>query len=905
MAVFGIPVTREDDALRATRAAVELREVVHGIGLEARIGVNTGPVVAGQGDTLVTGDAVNVAARLEQAAGAGEILLGPATFRLVRDAVETEHCALELKGKSSVVEAHRLLGLDPTAGGVARQLERPMVGRERERARLRADFDDAVVAGTCRLFTVIGPAGVGKSRLVADFLDDVAGVATIARGRALSYGEGITYFPLVEVLVQLGVDTDETIRSSPADTQLSTRALFERLAQERPLVVVLDDLHWAEPPLHDLVEHVADWSRDVPIFLLCIARPELLDTRPGWGGGKLNATSVLLEPLAADIAAELADSLLVGVELDPETRTRILATAEGNPLFLEELVTLARQTPEAVEIPPTIQAVLQARLDTLSEDERAVVDRGSIEGQVFHRGAVVSLATGSSTEDVSAQLQLLVRKELVRPERPQIDSEAAFRFRHLLIRDTAYEALPKAVRAELHEKFAAWLDAHAALVEQDELVGYHLEQTVRYRAELDPVEGRAGALPVRAAERLAVAGKRAIDRGDFHDAENLLGRAVALLPAGEARRRLLPDLVEVLGLVGDVEAALQLVDELRDGDERDHAQAMALRLLFDPSPATHMEELEAARDLMLEHGDALGAARCERAAGLAWWGLCQAHEALLAYKRSRELMRSAGSSAFEHETARSMQVAAYHAGQTAEEVASLLDDLEADPGTAGPLRLAAAAAARARLAFRRGSIAFDELEYAVGDEIALLRQTGSELGALWASEATYHMVWVAGDEEVERAYRAFAEEHERLGALAAPYLANVLALWARSLARIGDTAAAREMLARAQANTHPDDLSDEIVLALAEAHVAAAEGRAADARTALGMAHEAADGIVMTPLTDEVDYETARIEASFGNHDRARALLSGLIERAEGRGYQRFADRYRVDLDALDHSRPG
>ena len=714
--------------------------------------MNTGPVVAGEGDTLVTGDAVNVAARLEQAASAGEILLGSTTFRLVRDAVDTERLALELKGKSGLVQAHRLLDLDREAGGLRRQLERPMVGRERERARLRADFDDAVAARTCRLFTVIGPAGVGKTRLVADFLDDIAGVATIARGRALSYGEGITYFPLVEVLVQLGVDPKEAIGSSPADTQLSTRALFERLAQERPLVVVLDDLHWAEPPLHGLVEHVADWSRGVPIFLLCIARPELLDARPGWGGGKLNATSVLLEPLATDIAAELADSLLVGVELDPETRLRILATAEGNPLFLEELVTLARDAREVVEIPPTIQAVLQARLDTLSEYERSVVDRGSIEGQVFHRGAVVSLGTGASTEDVSAQLQLLVRKEIVRPERAQIDSDAAFRFRHLLIRDTAYEALPKAVRADLHEKFAGWLDAHAALIEQDELVGYHLEQAVRYRAELDSADGRAGDLPARAAERLAVAGKRALDRADFHDAENLLARAVALLPEGSARRRLLPDLGEILGLAGDVEGALKLVGELGEGDERDRAQATALGSLLQPSPATHTEEIEKARDLMLEHGDLVGAARCERAGGLVAWGLCQAHLSLLAYQRSRELMRRAGSNAFEHETERSIQVAAYHAGQSADEIELLLDDLEADLGEAGPLRLAAAAAARARLAFRRGSIDFDELERAVGDEIALLRQTGSELGALWASEATYHMVWlVATDEEVERA----------------------------------------------------------------------------------------------------------------------------------------------------------
>ncbi len=285
MAVFGIPVSSENDALRAVRAAVELHRSVHDLGLEARIGVNTGEVVAGEGDTLVTGDAVNVTARLEQAAGPGEMLLGEETLRLVRDAVVTERVELVLKGKPDPVVAYRLVSLDPAAAGLARRMDRPLVGRERERARLSTDFADAVASRTCRLFTLIGPAGVGKSRLVADFLEHIGEGATVARGRALSYGEGITYWPLVELLLQLGVDPEEGIRSSPADTQLASRALLERVAEAQPLVLVLDDLQWAEAPLLDLVEHLADWAREAPIFLLCIARPELLDVRPGWGGG--------------------------------------------------------------------------------------------------------------------------------------------------------------------------------------------------------------------------------------------------------------------------------------------------------------------------------------------------------------------------------------------------------------------------------------------------------------------------------------------------------------------------------------------------------------------------------------------------------------------------------------------
>ncbi|HET7515651.1 MAG TPA: adenylate/guanylate cyclase domain-containing protein, partial [Gaiella sp.] len=448
MAVFGIPVASEDDALRATRAAVELRDVVHELGLHARIGVNTGAVVAGEGETLVTGDAVNVAARLEQAAGEGEILLGEDTLRLVRDAVTADGLELTLKGKSEPVPAYRLRTLDVQAVGVARRLERPMVGRERERARLRADFDDVVATRSCRLFTLIGPAGIGKSRLVADFLEHVGDHATVAGGRALSYGEGITYWPLVEMLVQLGIEPSEALRSSPAETQLATRALLEERAVERPLVLVVDDLHWAEEPMLDLIGHVVDWSRAAPILVLCVARPELLDIRPGWGGGKLNATSILLEPLPDSEARRLADGLLLDVELDVETRARILATADGNPLFLEEMAALAREADGTVDVPPTIRALLQARLDALNDDERVVVERGAVEGQIFHRAAVTALAPASPRVDVPHQLLSLVRKEVVRPDQAVIAGDDAFRFRHLLIRDTAYEGLPKAVRAE-------------------------------------------------------------------------------------------------------------------------------------------------------------------------------------------------------------------------------------------------------------------------------------------------------------------------------------------------------------------------------------------------------------------------------------------------------------------------
>ncbi len=502
MAVFGVPVLHEDDALRAVRAAVEMRDALPELGVQARIGVSTGEVVTGTEERLATGDAVNVAARLEQAAQPGEVLLGAETFSLVRDAVDVE--ALEplvLKGKSEPVPTYRLLAL---RAGVERRLDAPMVGREREQRMLADAWERAGSERACQLFTILGAAGVGKSRLAAEFLGSLDG-ATVLRGRCLSYGEGITYWPVVEVVKQLlGPDAGEAlsllelddevteavlallgeadIPTTPPETAWAVRKLLEAHAWRSPLVVVLDDIHWGEPTFLDLIEHIADLSRDAPILLLCMARPELLDKRPGWGGGKLNATTVLLEALPPADTERLIENLLGGALLDEGLRIRIRDAADGNPLFVEEMLALVQASGNGeVTVPPTIQALLAARIDQLERPERDVLERGAVEGQVFHRGAVEALGAGESRERLSA----LVRKELVRPERAQLRGDDAYRFRHLLIRDAAYDALPKATRAELHERFADWLTTRGAdLVEQDEIVGYHLEQAARYKAEL-------------------------------------------------------------------------------------------------------------------------------------------------------------------------------------------------------------------------------------------------------------------------------------------------------------------------------------------------------------------------------------------------------------------------------------
>ncbi|MDQ2911402.1 MAG: AAA family ATPase [Actinomycetota bacterium] len=611
MAVFGVPVLHEDDALRAVRAAAELRDRLTDLrdelGLETRIGVNTGEVVSGagaEGQKLVTGDAVNVAARLEQAAAPGQVLIGRETYGLVRDAVEVEAVArLELKGKSTPVEAFLLVAVTPLAPGRVRRLDSPMVGRDDERGLLEGAFERTVRERACNLFTVLGPAGVGKSRLVAEFLVGVGDRATLIRGRCLAYGEGITYWPLAEALRQLAGEDSPTMveklvqgepdaelvaqRVSAAlglvettaggeETFWAVRKLFEAQARERPLIIVFDDVHWAEPTFLDLIEHVTDWSRNAPILLVCMARPELLDARPAWGGGKLNATSILLEALRGEDCTRLIEHLLGAAKLDDDSRERIAEAAEGNPLFVEELLGMliddgllrrdngrwiAAADLSEIAVPPTIQALLAARLDRLEATVREVIGSAAVEGSLFHRGAVQALAPG---QDVPRHLLALVRKELIRPDQGELPGEDAFRFRHLLIRDAAYESLPKRTRAELHQRFAEWLEQAVGerVREYEEIVGYHLEQAYRFRIELGPADEEAEALARQGAERLAAAGRRALGRGDMPAAANLLQRAISLLGQGDSLwLELMPELGDALTSLGDFDRAEELLTE--------------------------------------------------------------------------------------------------------------------------------------------------------------------------------------------------------------------------------------------------------------------------------------------------------------------------------------------------------
>jgi tetratricopeptide (TPR) repeat protein len=647
--------------------------------LQVRTGLNTGPVVAGDsssGQTLVTGDAVNIAARLQQAADPDEVLIGQETFRLIRDAV-TAHAVptLELKGKAEPVGAYRLLEVTAGVPAFARRLDSPLVGRATELEALRKALDEADAQRRCRLVTVVGEAGAGKSRLVGELLAWAADRATILTGRCLPYGEGITFWPIAEALkAHAGIseeDSPESARSRIADllpasedahlvrdrvvasiglgevrgelqeTFWAVRRLLEGLAAQQSLVLLVEDIHWAEPTLLDLLQYVAGFSSGSPMLLLCTARPELRDRRPDWEGG----TTVFLRPLTEDQCAMLITNLLGRAELPVGVRTRITDAAEGNPLFVEEMLRMLiddgvlvrddghwRQQGDlsTVSVPGTIHALLSARLDRLEEEERAVIQRASVVGKVFYWGAVAALTPETERGRVARDLQVLLRKELVRPDRSAFAGEDAFRFSHILIQDAAYGSVPKRTRAELHERFAGWLEAKAGerIGEFQEILGYHVERAYLYRKELGSLDAYAEDLGRRAAEVLGESGRSAASRSDMGAAANLLGRAVALLePSDPARLSLLPDLADARALTGDAPGLRSAIEEGTEAaaalDDRALKSRMILRqALFEgqADPQASMEELvegvETCLHVLAEERDEVGLAE-------AWFTLGQ------------------------------------------------------------------------------------------------------------------------------------------------------------------------------------------------------------------------------------------------------------------------------------------
>jgi class 3 adenylate cyclase/tetratricopeptide (TPR) repeat protein len=611
VAVFGVPVTSEDDALRAVRAAAEMREALaelneeleraRGVRLALRTGINTGEVVAGDGSAdqaIITGDAVNVAARLEQAAAPGEILIGPWTERLVRSATRLEALLpLSLKGKGEPVLAWRLLEVFPDAPALVRRLDAPMVGREIELLELQHAFRRAVRDPSCCLITLLGAAGVGKSRLVKEFADSVAGEATVLRGRCLPYGEGVTFWPLAEVVRQItggdghgrianllsgdddaeriddlisqAIGASESGAAAGAGTSWAVRRLLETLGRAQPVVVVFEDVHWAEPTFLELVDDLAESIHDAPVVIVALARPELLDVRPDWGGGKLNAVTILLEPLTATESAQLIESLVGDVELHSaevaEARARIVDAAEGNPLFIEQMLAMVDEgyfNGNGISVPPTIQALLAARLDALAPPERELLGRAATMGNEFWPSALHELLPENARDDLEEKLDRLARRQLLAPTGSAPPGGPQYRFRHLLLRDAAYRALPKALRADLHERFAGWLErvAGAHVGEYGVIIGYHLERAFHEHTGVAGDDARGRELAAAAATWLAAAGRAALAHDDVRTAASLLERATKLLPLVDAAcLELTLELADCLFAIGELERSRELL----------------------------------------------------------------------------------------------------------------------------------------------------------------------------------------------------------------------------------------------------------------------------------------------------------------------------------------------------------
>jgi class 3 adenylate cyclase len=919
MAVFGVPAVHEDDALRAVRAADELRRGLDGLNdelerdygtrLELRMGVNTGEVVTGTEERLATGDAVNVAARLEQAARPGEVLLGGETYGLVRAAVDAEEAEpVEAKGKSEPVVAYRLVSVAAAAPG--RRHDAPMIGRERQRQLLEHAFANVASERACHLFTILGAAGVGKSRLAQEFL---AGVdATVVSGRCLSYGEGISYWPVTEVVKQLAPDGDvvgplasvlgdDESPASAEEIAWAFRKLLEARAAERPVVVVFDDLHWGQPAFLDLVEHVADLSRDAPILLLCMARPELLDLRPAWGGGKLNATNVLLEPLAPEETSALIGALADGVADD--LRVKILDAAGGNPLFVEEMLAMAEEGGE-VAVPPTIQALLAARLDQLDPGERGVLERGAVEGQVFHRGAVAALAP--EEPEVDGRLVTLVRKDLVRPEPALLPDDDAYRFRHLLIRDTAYEALPKATRADLHERFATWLEEHGVgLVELDELVGYHLEQAYRYRAELGPLDDAAAALAVRAAARLIRSGERAITRGDLVAAGGLLGRAVDLLPpehpeSGYARL----EYSTIQAELGEFERAAEARRAVAAaaeaaGDERLLARCVLAAAEYDvhndreSTMTAALVDVRAALAELERLGDGDGQAWALRLMGTftAWLGDSVAAHAYWndALERVEELRPRVVD-----DIRMWLLWTAWWGPTHGDDTLRLCDEIAAATASVRNQALTQLVRGCALGGFGR----LDEGRRELAEGRRLLHDLGDRIWYSGTSMIEAELELFAGD--LERAYRELAAGRVVLEeAVDTGYLATIMGFQAHVCAELGRDDEALRHAAEADATGQADDFEPHARARIVRALVCARRGEIATAERELAEAAELIEPRDYVILQLDFAFAHAEVARLAGRPAEARTALEQAIVVAEAKGHALAVERARAQLAVL------
>jgi class 3 adenylate cyclase/tetratricopeptide (TPR) repeat protein len=962
MAVFGIPQLHEDDALRAVRAAIDMRAALgdlnhelerdHGVRIVCRVGVNTGEVLVGAETAdfgRVTGDAVNTAARLEAAAEPGQILIGEETHRLVRDAVRAEPVEpLTLKGKAGPVAAHRLVEVVSEIGQARRALTSTMVGRERELEDLTRAFARASENRSCVLFTVLGAAGEGKTRLVEEFVASVDGSATVLSGRCLPYGEGITYWPVAEaVRSALGVrafDVPEELiarldRMVAGDEHAAAishrlgellgvgegvgvaeevpwaiRRFLEILAAERPLLALWEDIHWAESAFLECVDHIVDWSRDAPIMIVCTARPEFLDARSDWGGGKLNATTLLLHPLDPKASVELIANLLGGARLPADASDRLTEAAGGNPLFVEQMLSMmiddgllvrrdgswiAAGDLGALAVPPTVAALLAARLDRLSDDERHAIECASVIGKEFFAGAVRDLLTQPLRDRASELISSLIRKELVRSGRSMVPGEDAFRFRHILIRDAAYQAIPKERRADLHEGFAAWIGRVGGerAEEADEIVGYHLEQAFRYREALGPVDENARALARRAFDHLEAAGTRALARHDMRAVVSLYGRASALLgPSDPAALALQADLAYAKWTTGRTEEAYAIQAAFLEraeasGDPELIASAGLSQWMLLTELDKPLDEVRADADQALRvfeaTGNHRGLARAWHVIASVEWDLGRAGKQLDALERALEHAGLAGS--FETEEVLLSVTSAIVRGpmpvtEGIERCEAILRRYPDNRGVEAYM-----SHALAHLWARLGE--FDHAREAVERYRGFLLDTGQMIDYWRGAEVAFDVEMLAGNvreaaEVAEGAHVHLAERNDRW-----PYLGAFLA---QARLALGDVEGALEVAELAAASA----LNVERALGLGI--LARVRAREADTAAAEEMIREAIEIVERTDFLFDhgtVLLDLGEVMETLGRDEEARAARARALELFEEKGDVVSAARARSLLE--------
>jgi DNA-binding SARP family transcriptional activator/class 3 adenylate cyclase len=951
-AVFGIPVVHEDDALRAVRATAELQQALANLNRELeqgwrihvalRAAVNTGEVVATEGTSgegVVAGDALDVAAQLQQAADSDEILVADATKRLAEQAVRLEPVEpLVLKGTPEPLQVWRLLDVVQEAPLAGRRHATPMVGRERELAQLRQAFEAAVDRRTPHLFTVLGPAGIGKSRLAAEFTASLANAATVATGRCLPYGEAITYWPLAEIVRQVAGDDpreslDKLLDEDPeaaviadrlasamgvaetaqpsAETFWAARELFEALADTRPLVLVFEDLHWAEPTFLDLIEYLTLWVSDAPILIMCLARPELLEDRQSWAAGKVNATSILLEPLSERESQLLMRKLVEAAELPEEAVEGILRVAEGNPLFLEEMLSMLNEegfARGAVGVPPTIQALLGARLDRLQPEERMVLGRAAVIGQEFSRAAIVELLPEDARASHDARLGLLVRRELIRPHRSLFGGDEGFRFRHILLREAAYASVPKEVRAELHERYAVWLERKAGsrAREFEEIVGHHLEQAFRYRTELRPADERARELAVRAADRLARAGRRAYAREDLPAAVGLLSRASELLdPRVPSRSELLVDLSEAFRETGDLERAEAVLTEASEAASASddpalqwHARIASLRLQRQTDPEFKTDELLRDATRAVEVFERAGDERrlAEAWSLLAWvpWFQCQASAAEQALQRAVEHARRAGDTRTEAQSLDLLIGAAWFGPLPVPEAIRRCEEIVA---RFAEQRRIKASALRALAGLKAMQGDFDEARELIERHRGLVQDLELSVTAAHAAE-TYGIVEmlagdpVAAERELRRGYETLEQKGGEMN------VSPLAALLAQALSAQGRAEEALVFTELSERAALPDDRFAHVEWRSARAKALAALGQPREAEV---VAREA------VTLAEQTDFLVVHADALMilgevlrvaGGADESLRVLEQALALYEQKGNIVAAGRARAELRA-------